>query len=621
MIGKNIFTALVASSVIALLGCKAEDPDNGGGGNSGESVSKTLTLTPFSELNAGSDALNSHSDDYGRSVLSLNYRSIVNVSGSAVLGTDSPTYSRIVKLADGTYILTAHDYYAGGNGSTVFWATSPDLVNWTGKGKLFASYSLVNSRGQDATRLYTNGFGKVLSNGDILMFASFRTTGTYAFWQWRDEQGIVMRRSSDNGKTWSEPFEVYRGPNWEAIMLEESDGDLELYFSESRPWISGSHSGTSMVRSTDGGKTWLPELGKEPYRVIRHTWYDEHQDKWLFTDQMPGLIILNGSDQKAGIFESAHEYPANGKINFNISFAWSPEDGKWDYIEGEEKNGANLDVKTAPVGPAERAIDLWKGGAPSIQQFPSGETVISYGESTYLWERIGDSKAMNFGEAFKHLPAKGSWGSLMIDNPHEIVAYMRNSSDNKNICVTLCKQALNHRISASSHKVTPDGDNSDWQKTDDALFVGGKCQAQATLRCAADEDNLYFLVECLDENVSKDDYVQLFLTQADQTSLNGKAVRVKVGPSGIRNQGNYAGGWFEKDLGAKASVSYDATLSDSSDKDNGWLAEIVIPRSSIEIKDGKVLVNLALFDMEGGEDAIIPTGERNPQKWMLVTGL
>lgn len=617
---KGIFTVLLASSVLVLLGCKPEDSDNGGG-KSGESVAKTLKLTPFSELNAGEDAVNSHSDDWQRSVLSLNYRSIVNVNGSAVLGTESPAYSRIVKLADGTYILTAQDYYSGGNGSTVFWATSPDLVNWTGKGKLFASYSLTNARGQDATRLFTNGFGKVLSNGDVLMFASFRTTGTYAFWQWRDEQGIVMRRSSDNGKTWSEPFEVYRGPNWEAIMLEEADGDLELYFSESRPWISGSHSGTSMVRSTDGGKTWLPELGKEPYRVIRHTWYDEHQDKWLFTDQMPGLIILNGSRQKAGVFESAHDYPTGGKVNFNIAFAWSPEDGNWEYIKGEEWNGSGLNVKTAPVGPSERAIDLWKGGAPSLQQFPSGETVVSYGESTYLWERIGDSKAKNFGEPFKHLPAKGSWGALMVDNPHEIVAYMRNSTDNKNICVTLCKQALNHSIKASSHKVSADGDNSDWLKTDDALFVGGKCQAQATLRCASDADNLYFLVECLDENVSKDDYIQLFLTQPDQTALNGKAVRVKVGLSGIRNQGNYAGGWFEKDLGAKAYVSYDATLSDPSDKDNGWLAEIVIPRSSLGIQDGKVLVNLALFDMEGGEDAIIPTGERNPQKWMLVSGL
>ena len=614
----KLYTGLALLAAVSLASCKAEGPDDGGKQIPSESTK--LTLTPFEKLNASADAVNSHKDDWAQSVLTLNYRSIVNV-GASVLGTSSPSYSRIVKLADGSYILTAHDSYSGGNGSTVYWATSQDLVHWTPQGKLFASRSVVNARGQEATRLYTNGFGKVLSNGDVLMFASFRTTGTYSFWKWRDDQGIEMRRSTDNGKTWSEPYEVYRGPNWEAIMLEDGDGELELYFSESRPWISGSHSGTSMVRSTDGGRTWLPGLGKEPYRVIRHTWYDAHQDKWLFTDQMPGLIILNDSKCKAGVFESAHDYPVGGSVNFCISFAWSPEDGNWNYIEGEEKDGTGLDVKTAKVGPVDRKIDVWNGSAPSLLQFPSGETVVSYGQDWYQWLRIGDSRARNFGDAGKYLPAKGSWSSILLDGTHELITHMRNSTDGKNVGVILCKLALNHRIAASSHKVVIDGGNSDWVNADDALFAGSKCQAQATLRCAADADNIYFLVECRDENVSKDDYVQLFIAPSDAAKLNAQTLRVKVGLNGLRNQGVYAGNWIEKDFGANAVVRYDATLSDASDVDNGWLAEICVPRSLVKVVDGKVKVNLALFDMEGGEDAIVSTGEKNPQKWITVTGL
>lgn len=614
----KLYTGLALLAAVSLASCKAEGPDDGGKQIPSESTK--LTLTPFEKLNASADAVNSHKDDWAQSVLTLNYRSIVNV-GASVLGTSSPSYSRIVKLADGSYILTAHDSYSGGNGSTVYWATSQDLVHWTPQGKLFASRGVVNARGQEATRLYTNGFGKVLSNGDVLMFASFRTTGTYSFWKWRDDQGIEMRRSRDNGKTWSEPYEVYRGPNWEAIMLEDGDGELELYFSESRPWISGSHSGTSMVRSTDGGRTWLPGLGKEPYRVIRHTWYDAHQDKWLFTDQMPGLIILNDSKCKAGVFESAHDYPVGGSVNFCISFAWSPEDGNWNYIEGEEKDGTGLDVKTAKVGPVDRKIDVWNGSAPSLLQFPSGETVVSYGQDWYQWLRIGDSRARNFGDAGKYLPAKGSWSSILLDGTHELITHMRNSTDGKNVGVILCKLALNHRIAASSHKVVIDGGNSDWVNADDALFAGSKCQAQATLRCAADADNIYFLVECRDDNVSKDDYVQLFIAPSDAAKLNAQTLRVKVGLNGLRNQGVYAGNWIEKDFGANAVVRYDATLSDASDVDNGWLAEICVPRSSVKVVDGKVKVNLALFDMEGGEDAIVSTGEKNPQKWITVTGL
>ena len=614
----KLYSGLALLAAVSLTSCKAEGPDDGSKQIPSESTK--LTLTPFEKLNASADAVNSHKDDWAQSVLTLNYRSIVNV-GASVLGTSSPSYSRIVKLADGSYILTAQDSYSGGNGSTVYWATSQDLVHWTPQGKLFASRSVVNARGQEATRLYTNGFGKVLSNGDVLMFASFRTTGTYSFWKWRDDQGIEMRRSTDNGKTWSEPYEVYRGPNWEAIMLEDGDGELELFFSESRPWISGSHSGTSMVRSTDGGRTWLPGLGKEPYRVIRHTWYDAHQDKWLFTDQMPGLIILNDSKCKAGVFESAHDYPVGGSVNFCISFAWSPEDGNWNYIEGEEKDGTGLDVKTAKVGPVDRKIDVWNGSAPSLLQFPSGETVVSYGQDWYQWLRIGDSRARNFGDAGKYLPAKGSWSSILLDGTHELITHMRNSTDGKNVGVILCKLALNHRIAASSHKVVIDGGNSDWVNADDALFAGSKCQAQATLRCAADADNIYFLVECRDDNVSKDDYVQLFIAPSDAAKLNAQTLRVKVGLNGLRNQGVYAGNWIEKDYGANAVVRYDATLSDASDVDNGWLAEICVPRSSIKVVDGKVKVNLALFDMEGGEDAIVSTGEKNPQKWITVTGL
>ena len=187
--------------------------------------------------------------------------------------------------------------------------------------------------------------------------------------------------------------------------------------------------------------------------------------------------------------------------------------------------------------------------------------------------------------------------------------------------MAMASLCLNHNIKASSHSVKVDGDNADWLPTDEALFVGSKCQAQATLRCSADADNIYFLIECLDENVSKDDYVQVFLAPADQTTLNTKSFRVKIGLSGLRNQGGYAGGWLEQDKGTSAAVSYDATLSSKSDTDNGWLAEIAVPRSAVNVIGGKLKLNFALFDVEGGEDAVVSTGEKNPQYWITVSGL
>jgi hypothetical protein len=615
----SILSCLLFFCLAVISSCKGNEIDDISNNEAGQS--KKLTITPFGELNSGVSEINSHANEWERSILTMNYRSLFE-AGSGVTGTDGPTYARMIKLADGSYILLCQDRFdAGGNGSNVLWATSPDMKNWTSKGILFRSHEVLNGLGNTDTKLYTNGFGKVLKNGEVFLFASYRCRSTYGNYNCRYDHGIELMKSSDNGKTWSEPQIIHRGPNWEAVMLELPSGELQCYFSESRPWISGSHSGTSMVKSTDGGNTWLPSAGgADPYRVIRHTWYSEAQGKTFFTDQMPALIQLNNSNQIAGAFESA--YARDASVHFKIAFAWSPEDGNWDYILGNEGNGSNFDVATAKVAPADRALDLWVGAGPDLKQFPSGETLVSYGLSSQLLIRTGDSKAKNWGEPFVSLPGIGSWGAMMMESSHEVVAVMRNSKNSQNVTVAMTKWALNHRINASVHKVDLDGDNKDWSKTDEALFVGAKCQAQATLRCSSDANNVYFLIECLDENVSKDDYVQLFLAPSDQNALNAKSIRVKVSPEGLKNQGNYAGAlWVEKDLGAKAGVSYDATLSSPSDTDNGWLTEIAIPRSSLNIVGGKALVNFALFDMEGGEDAVTPTGNKNPQAWTFISGL
>ncbi len=614
----------VALAVLSMSACQpANNPSSSGnGGGAGSSVPKKLELTPFSQLNQGEDELNSHAADWKNSSLKLDRRSFINL-GSGVTTTPEPTYGRMIRLQDGSYILLCQDRVdKNGNGKNVYWATSPDMKKWTAHGALFKSRTVANGLGNEDTRMYTNGNGFVKKNGEILLFASYRNAKSYGNYNCRYEHGIEMRRSSDGGKTWSAPYEIHRGPNWEAMILELASGELQCFFSESRPWISGSHSGTSMVRSTDGGITWTPSVNNaDPYRVVRHTWWSEPQNMWLFTDQMPALIILNGSSQFAGAFESC--YSKDTSNHFKISFAWSPKDGKWDYITGDEGNGSGFDVKTAKVGPAERAIDLWRGVGPDLKQFPSGETVLTYTDTQpYQKMRIGDAEARNWSEPFVSLPdVKGSWGAMCMKNSHEVVALMRNSADASDVKMTLASLCLNHSIRASKHAVKMDGDNADWLTTDDALFVGSKCQAQATLRCSADSENIYFLIECLDENVSKDDYVQIFLSPTDQTTLGSKAFRVKVGLSGLRNQGGYAGGWLEQDRGAKACVSYDATLSSKSDTDNGWLAEIAVPRSAVNVIDGKLKLNFALFDVEGGEDAVVSTGDMNPSGWVSISGL
>lgn len=606
---KQTITKL-ALTVLSLGVLACSDSDDAPGPNrGGASEPQELTLTPIGQLNRGADEINSHADVTAQSSVKMNYRSYINL-GQSVTGNDNPNYARIKKLSDGSYILFNH--YGGqgnANGFDIYYATSPDLENWTGRGLFLERYVITNSRGNSDKRVFTNPNAIVLSNGDLVAFASYRANMSVKYEECQYDHGIVMLRSMDNGRTWSAPQEIYHGLNWEPHMIQLPSGELQCYFSESRLWISGGHSGTAMVVSTDNGVTWSPGLNQTPYRVIRQHWYNSDKGATLYTDQMPVVVRLNGSDKLAAALESSVSC-VNDKTTHTISFAYSDNEGQWPRLEGDE------------TGPADRQSNLFDGSAPFLVQFPSGETLLSYGASSHMNMRLGDAEARTFGEPFVALPGRGSWGCMELNGGHEVIAAMRNSEKSGDITIALARFELNHRITATRRTVGIDGDNAEWAATDDALFVGEKSQAQATLRCSCDDKNVYFLVEVLDEAISRDDYVNILLSPANEGDrLTSAARRIKVSHSGLKSTDVYAEGWRETDMGVTVQAAYDGTISDSSDTDNGYLVEVAVPRSQLDLASGEILVNLVLFDSQGGEDAICPTSSRSIAGWVPIAGL
>ena len=318
---------------------------------------------------------------------------------------------------------------------------------------------------------------------------------------------------------------------------------------------------------------------------------------------------LNNSNKLAAALESAVSC-VNGSTSYAISFAYSDDKGQWGHLEGDE------------TGPADRQSNLFDGAAPFLVQFPSGETLVSYGLSSRMNMRLGDAEARTFGEPFAALPGRGSWGCLELNGNHEVIAAMRNSEKPGDITIALARFELNHRITATRRTISVDGGNAEWAATDDALFVGEKSQAQATLRCSCDDRNVYFLVEVLDEAISRDDYVNILLSPANEGDrLTSAARRIKVSHSGLKSTDIYAGGWRETDMGVTVQAAYDGTISDNSDTDNGYLVEVAVPRSQLDLASGEILVNLVLFDSQGGEDAICPTSSRSIATWIPVAGL
>ena len=105
---KKSMNILYLLSVLLCVSCAKEPADEGkrpgGSGNNNGSQTETLKITPFEELNAGTVVINSHENEWQASSLKMDQRSYIELGPEN--SVNLPTYSRICRLDDGSYILT-----------------------------------------------------------------------------------------------------------------------------------------------------------------------------------------------------------------------------------------------------------------------------------------------------------------------------------------------------------------------------------------------------------------------------------------------------------------------------------------------------------------------------------
>lgn len=566
----------------------------------------------FSELNAGGSQLNSHADECGRShlVKMTTMPAYIDLSAADDYYTRYPI---ITDMGSNGYILTWQDGEGqNNNGASTYYALSSDLKTWTCKGTLFEKEFLrIGSGFSTVYRYYTNATTHMLSDGRLMAVASFWCTDTYSssgvdaqdnyvLDQAMKDHGIVVKFSSDYGKTWGSEQIIYYGPNWETHVMEPSPGHIELYFAESRPKISGSHSGTSMVYSTDGGNNWAPTPGNKPYRVMRKYWTDSSAAGGVsekFTYQMPVGIRLNGSNQMAFAMECVTG-TVSSPVHY-VSVVYSPESGEWDYLEGNE---------TGPSG--NNLENFTKGIRPYLLQFPSGETVLSYSTSGKVRYRMGDAKASDFGDEAVLLDnSLGTWGSMELDSDHMLIAVDRKDSDqNATDKLAMGVFALNHSITASGRSVTTDGFQHEWETSDEALYLGVSENTEALIRCSADASNIYLLVEVSDDAASDSDNIQLTLTGED---FGFDSRRVSLNSTGVTKVEWYDGGWEALPSNISGTVLKDSAV--------GYIAELAIPRAELGVAGGRLLFNATFHKSSGAESSI--SDSETTEDWVYIKGL
>ncbi|WP_158639354.1 sugar-binding protein [Arachidicoccus ginsenosidivorans] len=577
---------------------KSEIVDNNGDGSNGPPpppISVPFKITPIDRLNQGAEPVNSHSTVTSRSSLELNFRSYVNL-GKDELGVSKPNYPRIKKLSNGHYILFYHNNQIG---ASCDYATSEDLKTWTHKGKIFKNYSIVDSKGENNERRYSNCNAIVLKNGDIIAVASYRANIGYR--EKPLDAGIEMRRSKDNGNSWGDPIEIYQGVNWEPFLLERASGEIQCYFTDSDSTLNESaYTGTAMITSSDGGNSWTPSFGSSPYFVIRTK---HEKDGYIyFTDQMPAVIELNKNKELAAALEA-------NVGSYYISFAYSGADGAWTHLSPDQE------------GPEDRNDNSFPGSGPYLVQFPSGETVLSYNYTSTFYMKMGDTSAHNFGQPYAPFSGKGFWGTMERIDSHQLIGAMPNTTQGE---VMLSKFVLNHRITATNRNVQVDGNNAEWENTDQALFVGALSQAQATLRSSFNSDSVYFLVEVLDDFIDEDDEATIYLsTNSNSEKLEpNEGYRLKVSYDGLKSCEVYNNsGWSNTNLHIDARAAYKGTISDMSDQDEGYFVELAIARSKLNIKPGApVLVNFSIKDVGQKEDGVADPTNTTTKKWVPLSG-
>jgi hypothetical protein len=158
--------------------------------------------------------------------------------------------------------------------------------------------------------------------------------------------------------------------------------------------------------------------------------------------------------------------------------------------------------------------------------------------------------------------------------------------------VQMAQFVLNHHIDAVKREVAVDGDNKEWTKTDHAFFVGSQSQTQEILRCSYD-DNVYFLLEILDRNLSPD-YASLYISSASSNKSSKGACCVQVTMNGLKKCEIYDTLWKESQLGVQVKTYVCNDTNGKQIDDYGYIAEFSIPRSKLTITSGQILVNFSI---------------------------
>ncbi len=574
----------------------------------GESVdARDVTVrSVYDIINGVEHKRGEHVDSVGNSVIELDFRSVEKMV-SKDTGSSKTYYPRIKVLADGTYMLIYQD---GRWGPNIYYKLSEDYVTWSEPKLLFERRAIDGDMKKFAT-----ADAVVMPDGEIIVVCTYLSENNYT--TKNTYNGMALKRSKDNAQSWSEMEIIYGATNWEPDILLRSDGELQIYFTHTGPYIElygyadKRSSGAAILRSYDNGKTWTPDVSSAPYEAWRvlQIPVGEYLGHPYFTGQMPVAVELHNGDTMVAV-ETQYLNAA-----CYISLGYSKDNWK-------------TPLGLTEAGPAELKEKLWGGVAPYLVQFDSGEVVLSYVTVTdgLMKLRVGSEDGRTFSaenSVFDGI-STGLWSSIETLDDHTlgiVSDYQPTLSSGETMSfLTVSRGVLNHSFDATAgQSITVDGDNSDWKVGVEAIFVGSQSQAQSTVRVSEDTDNVYFVIDRLDTYLNEKDTLQLYVAGgADEY------YKIELSAKGVSKIDKYSGGEFKtlSNDTVECATFIGGTLANDKDKDSGCVIELAIPKSALNISSECVYVNVIMNNTDKKEtfakDELVPTKMADRTTWVKV---
>lgn len=339
-----------------------------------------------------------------------------------------------------------------------------------------------------------------LSDGTILLGYNPRPEAPYS-----EERkfGIRVRRSADNGASWSNEIKVYDAHHtfnngcWEPVFLELPSGEVQLYFANENDYQTTNEQNISMCRSFDKGVTWS-EREIISYRAG-------------FRDGMPAPLLLKDKNEIVIAIED------NGYTGYSPKFLpTTVRTSLSDNWSGGFVSGTSPKREYALDAPMPSGHS---GAAPYIRQLPNGETILSYqgtegrtdtsDDFPDMFVLVGNREARKFKA--KSTPfsvpmdKRAKWNSVSVIDTGIVVAVTSTNINTSANSVMMMKGYPVSNVFAKFGTITVDGQKTAEEKwtnpRSEQLVMGNLSKSRWTVDFLYDNNYLYFTARVIDREI------------------------------------------------------------------------------------------------------------------------